>query len=210
MPVTIVRGLIVTCTHILCSPLSIAEHRVRRTHRLEKVFRLSANTILHVIERNNRLFVAVKGAVAQEHLARKLRTLRVKGLLQDFGSIDKDGQPDFWIGYRRHKYLVECKNVQKTTRHGEMTVDFMRSRYSKTKSPSTRFYHPDEFHVLAACLYNQTGKWQFRFIPTQRLPRHPRYRSRLDSRISLGPSTRYYRYWQDNLLRALSLVRRRG
>lgn len=181
-----------------------------RKHRLEKMFSLSAKSILDVVQKNNRCLVAVKGAVAQEHLSRNLKRLKARDVLRDFASIDRDGQPDFWVQYRGRRYLVECKNVQKTKRRGEMTVDFMRTRYARTKKPATRFYDPKEFHVLAACLYNQTGKWQFEFIPTNYLHRHPRYRSRLDSRVSLGQSTRYHRFWRDNLPAALDLVRGRG
>lgn len=188
----------------------VPEHSMSSRHVLEKMFRLSATSILDVIRKNNRLLVAAKGAVAQEHLARQMRRLKARAILQGFGSIDRDGQPDFWVRYRGRTYLVECKNVQKTKRRGEMTVDFMRSRYSKTKKPSTRFYHPREFHVLAACLYNQTGMWEFKFIATRDLRRHPRYRSRLDSRVSLGASTPYHKLWRDNLPATLNLVRRRG
>lgn len=162
--------------------------------------------ILDSVARSNRILVAVKGAVAQECLRRHLRRLRHSGAIQDFAPIDADGQPDFRVRYRGGEYLVECKNVQKSTRRGEMTVDFMKTRYAKTENPSGRFYKKSDFHVLAACLFNQTGIWEFRFIPTAKLPRHPRYPSRLSSRVSLGPSTKYYRVWSERLETTLRLV----
>ncbi len=172
-------------------------------HALENVFELSAHRILDVIQGNNRCLIAVKGAIAQEHLGRCLHNLRRRGVIRGFESIDKDGQPDFAVVWKGRKYLLECKNVQKSLKNGEMTVDFMRSRFSMTKHPRTRYYSPSEFHVLAACLYNQTKKWEFRFIATNLLRRHPKHRSRFDNKVTLGPSASYHRAWHADLIRAL-------
>lgn len=177
------------------------------SHSLERALGLSARAILDAIKRNNRILVAVKGAVAQERLRYRLSRLKISGAIQDFGSLDADGKPDFWVRFRGREYLVECKNVQKQLRRGEMTVDFMRTRYQKTGKPSARFYSESEFQVLAACRFNQTRKWDFRFIATTKLDRHPRYRSRLDNRVSLGASKRYYMQWRDDLPSVLRIVR---
>jgi len=175
-------------------------------HPLERSLGVTSKTLLDAISRSNRILVAVKGAIAQEQLRRKLGTLRTNGRIANFDSIDKDGQPDFKVRYRGRDYLIECKNVQKKLRLGEMTVDFMKTRYAKTKGPSTRFYAASEFDILAACLFNQTGKWEFLFIPTRMLGRHPKYSTRLDSKVSLGNSKRYFRFWRDSLIAALNLV----
>jgi hypothetical protein len=123
--------------------------------------------------------------------------------ITDFGSPIEEGRSDFWVLLEGRRYLVECKNVQKTLRRGEMTVDFMRTRYAKTVGPQGRFYKPTEFQILAACLFNQTGRWEFRFISTTKLPRHKNYRGRIDNRISLGSSTHYAGFWQEDLVSAL-------
>lgn len=190
-----------------CAPNPIV---MAMRHPIEQALKVPARLILDAVRANNRILIAVKGAVAQETLRRLLDRLVRAGSIERFEQIDADGQPDFRVSYRGRHYLIECKNVQRTTRRGEMTVDFMKTRYAKTRKPSTRFYSASDFHVLAACLFNQTGKWEFRFIPTRRLRRHPRYKSRLDSRVSLGPSTRYYRYWRDRLEAALQSVNNRG
>lgn len=179
-------------------------------HNLERLFKLSANNILTVVEKNNRCLMAVKGAVAQEHLERYLARLKKSGVIKDFCAIDKDGEPDFWVIYRGKKFLIECKNVQKTLRRGEITVDFMRTRYAKSVGPEGRFYKPSEFHVLAACLHNQTGKWKFRFIATKRLGRHSEYRGRLDNKVSLGKSKRYFKWWAEDLTVVLEWLRKNG
>jgi hypothetical protein len=150
------------------------------------MFRLSAHSILDVLQQNNRLFVAVKGGIAQEHLRRALHRLRRDGHIQEFGSIDEDGRPDFWVRHRRREFLIECKNVRRTLTRREMAIDFMRTRYAATEGRENRFYRPREFHVLAACLFNQTARWEFRYIPAARLARHPDYRNRLDNKVSLA------------------------
>jgi hypothetical protein len=175
-------------------------------HDLEKLFALSAAEILNVVQRNNRLLVAVKGGIAQEHLSRYLKKSVRNKRIKKFGSIDEDGKPDFWVIFNGRKYLLECKNVQKSLRRGEMTVDFMRTRYAKTVGPEGRFYKSSEFHILAACLFNQEGRWEFRFIPTRRLGKNPNYEGRLDNKVSLGKSKNYFKYWQTDLVEALRLV----
>lgn len=182
----------------------------RRRHRLEKELRLSWTTVMEAIARSNRILVAVKGAIAQEQLRRHLSRLRAQRRITSFSPIDKDGKPDFQVSYRGSQHLVECKNVQKTLKNGEMTVDFMRTRYAKTKNPSARFYNASEFDILAACLFNQTGKWEFKFIPTTLLDPHPTYPKRLDSKLSLGKSKTYYRHWRLSLPAALRLAQRHG
>jgi len=175
-------------------------------HPLEKMFALHASAILDVIHRNNRLLVAVKGGVAQEHLRQYLTMSRDTRQITDFGSPVEEGKSDFWVLFEGRKYLIECKNVQKTLRAGEITVDFMRTRYAKTIGPQGRFYKPSEFQVLAACLFNQTNRWEFRFIPTAKLARHKAYRGRIDNRVSLGESTPYSGYWREDLVSVLRLV----
>jgi len=178
-----------------------------KKHALEVMFGLEAPAILDVIERNNRLMMAVKGGIAQEHLRQYLTKLRDEHQISDFGSSVEEGKPDFWVLFGGNNYLVECKNVQKTLRQGEITIDFMRTRYAKTVGPQGRFYKPSEFHILAACLFNQTVRWEFRFIPTHKLPKHERYRGRINNRVSLGESTNYFGQWRADLVAALRAVR---
>lgn len=175
-------------------------------HPLEEMFALPATAILDAIHRNSRLLVAVKGGIAQEHLRIYLEEMREKREITDYGSSMEENKPDFWVLFDGNRFLVECKNVQKTLRRGEMTVDFMRTRYAKTMGPQGRFYKPSDFDVLAACLFNQTGRWEFRFIATGRLPRHRKYRGRIDNRISLGESTGYFQEWYEGLVSALRSV----
>jgi hypothetical protein len=175
-------------------------------HQLEEQFALSATEILSVIQSSNRTLIAVRGAVAQEHLRRYFEELKNRSLIVDYRAIDEDGKPDFAVNYRGREYLIECKNVQKTMRKSEVTVDFMRTRYAKTEGPQGRFYKCSEFQILAACLYNQLGVWKFKFISTHKLASHPQYLDRLDNKVSLGASTAYYSAWQDDLSTALDMV----
>lgn len=169
---------------------------------------MPATEILDVVLKNNRCLMNLKGAIAQEHLSRHLQALKDAGRIKDFGQIDVDGQPDFWVLYQGRRYLLECKNVQKEPkgRNKSITVDFWRTRYQKTKGPISRFYHESDFHVLAACLFNRTGDWGFRFIRTSALPRHPDDNSYFSNKVSLGPDTDYAVEWGGDLLNVLDQV----
>jgi hypothetical protein len=175
-------------------------------HELEKLFCLSAGEILDVVLSNNRTLMNLKGAIAQEHLRRHLKQLARQHKIDSFHPINREGEPDFKVFYRNREFAVECKNVQKTLRKSKgITIDFMRTRNPIGK-PWLRYYSPNEFDVLAACTFNQTGKWEFRFIPTRFLRRHPEFSNRLDNKVSLDPSQDYFRYWTDDLGKALELL----
>lgn len=182
----------------------MGENQIKeQLHGLEEEFQMPAREILDVIMNSNRCRMNVRGAIAQEHLRRHLRVLFESGHLEAMESIDKDGQPDFRIRYKGRDFLIECKNVQKTTsREGETTVDFMRTRSPKAQ-PGFRYYSPDEFDILAACTFNQSRKWDFQFIRTMVLDRHPDYPDRLSNRVSLGPSRAYVHEWSTDLISVL-------
>ena len=174
-------------------------------HELDRAFQLPASEILDVVLKNNRCFVNLKGAIAQEHLARYLKRLVDAGLIQDFEPIDEDGRPDFLVEFKGKHLLLECKNVQKGTgrKDKSITIDFWRTRYQKTQGPISRYYHQSEFQVLAACLFNRTGEWSFRFIQTSVLTRHPDDSERFSNRVSLEADTSYATEWNDDLVQVL-------
>ena len=177
-------------------------------HELERLFCLSATEILDVVLRNNRTLMNLKGAIAQEHLRRHLKLLVRQDKIDSFESIDQEGEPDFKVHYRNREFLVECKNVQKApSKFGEMTIDFMRTRNPIGK-PWLRHYSPNEFDILAACTFNRTGEWKFRFIPTKFLAHHPEFGQRLTNKVRLGPSQKYFKHWTETLEVALKQLSR--
>ena len=63
-----------------------------RDHPLEKMFALPAASIFDVVQRNNRLLMAVKGGIAQEHLRQYLVGLRDSREITDFGLLIEEGK----------------------------------------------------------------------------------------------------------------------
>lgn len=149
-------------------------------HPLEKVLGLPAYEILDVVQEHFRLLVALRGSVAEYHLGEYLRT--VDGV-SDIESLDVDGQPDFRIKYEGREVLIECKNtLRKLTRDGHARVDFQKTRASKG-NPCSRFYSPDQFEILAACMHPISEKWEYQFFPTARLNPHPKCSGRLATNV---------------------------
>jgi len=173
-----------------------------KTHPLEELFGLSGTEILDVVLRSNRALTSLKSAVAHEHLVHYLRQLTQGGKIDSFNSTNQQGQPDFKVRYRDQDFLMECREVQGVRKSGEMTVDFMRTRYPVRK-PWLQWYSPDELDILAVCTFNQTRQWRFRFIPTNVLARHPEVVRRVNEGVSLGPSQEYFKYWTEDLETAL-------
>ncbi len=115
---------------------------------------------------------ALRGAAAEDHLVTHLGQVPS---VTAFEKIDEDGRPDFWVEYKRRRPVhIECKNVLRRTRaSGAAVVDFQRTRASK-RDPCSRYYHPDEFEVLAACLHPVTKSWEYRFRSTATMDRGPK------------------------------------
>jgi hypothetical protein len=139
-------------------------------HVLEREFALSARDILDIIQERLRLSVAVRGGVAEHHLGDFLRTLPY---VSDVERMEQDGPPDFTITMRAGARLtIECKNVSpKPYSDGGTKIEVQKTRASKG-DPTGRLYKPDQFDVLAACLYPRTRQWEFRFIRSTELLMH--------------------------------------
>lgn len=153
--------------------------RSGRRHPLEGQFGLSARDILDVIGGAFRLSAAVRGGVAEYHLKEHLRGLAGISRVNQIG---KDGQPDFEVEYRRSRFRIECKNVLARRQRDLPRVDFQKTRAARG-FPCSRYYTPDQFHVLAACLHPLSGRWEFRFTSTRRLPEHKTCKSRLSPNV---------------------------
>ena len=88
---------------------------------------------------------------------------------------DQDGVPDFTVWLTTGRIItIEVKNVR--SGDGALRVETQKTRASKG-DPMSRFYRADQFDVLAACLYNRTGRWEYLFARTAELRR-----SRADER----------------------------
>ena len=146
-------------------------------HELEEEFDLTSLEILELIAQRARLSVAVRGGVAEHHLGRHLRSDRSVAAAH---LIERDGEPDFDVTLvDGRRVRVECKNVSPHTyANGSPKVEVQKTR-SQRDDPAGRFYRPDQFDVVAACLYAVSGSWEFRFKATADMARHEAHPDRL-------------------------------
>lgn len=146
-------------------------------HNLEREFDLTSVEILELIAQRSRLSVAVRGGVAEHHLARYLQRDRSVAAAE---LIERDGQPDFDVHLvDGRRVLVECKNVSPSTyADGTPRVEVQKDALARG-DPAGRFYRPEQFDVVAACLYAVDGVWEFRFKATADMARHPGHPDRL-------------------------------
>lgn len=127
-------------------------------HDLERLFGIDAATILDIVESNFRLGVAVRGSVAEHHLAVALSN---DPAVASCEPIDQDGKPDFEVRLRNGSQLtIECKNaLRETYKDGEAKVETQKTR----DSGAGRKYTFDAFDIIAACMFSVTGRWTFKF-----------------------------------------------
>ncbi len=147
-------------------------------HPLEEKWNAPASDILTAIEHGFRAQVDVKGKLAEYYLFKRLVALEERGIVKNVEWPDRDGKPDFLVDVDSRTLRVECKNARtpKTPkgRSAEVAVahrvELQRTRNSMDGTP-TRGYRADEFDLLAACLFNITGRWEFLYVVTQDLQR---------------------------------------
>jgi hypothetical protein len=158
-------------------PAARGQDSAARRHRLEQEFDLDASVILDIVGNRKRLQVAVKGGVAEHHLG---QILRQDPAVASVTGLDLDAQPDFRVLMTSgREVLVECKNVSpERFANGDFRVEVQKTRASKD-DPAGRLYRPEQFDVVAACLFSPTRSWEFRFILSSALARHSKHPERL-------------------------------
>jgi hypothetical protein len=154
------------------------------SHPLLDELDIESKALLDVIEGASRLKMAVRGWVAEAHLAEILSN--TPGVT-DCKRLGGDRQPDISLRWRGGPpILVECKNtLREKYADGRPKVDFQRTRAAKG-DPCSRYYRPGDFAVLAACLHPISEKWEFRFAPTADLPKHNTCTGRIANMIGVS------------------------
>jgi hypothetical protein len=180
---------------------------VTSSHPLEKKFNAPVADILEAIEHGFRAQVDVRGKLAELYLYRHLERLRTDGQIVSIRWHDADGEPDFEILMRNDRKLrVECKNLRSDKSFSAergCKVEIQKTRGGIDKEGrKTRGYLADYFDLLAACTFNQTGEWKFRFIAAHRLARRDDD-PRVLKVMQLVPLTGEEKYWFDDLLMAI-------
>lgn len=180
------RGLDPGERHLVADKLADAPaaHASPEAHRLISELELSPEALFDLIDGAGRLKMAVRGWVAELKLVDQLRC--VDGVT-DCRRIEGEGQPDVELRWRGGPLiLVECKNVlRKRDAKGRPKIDFQRTRAS-LGDPCSRYYRPDDFPVLAACLHSVTESWDFRFALTRELTPHPKCPGRIANNIAVS------------------------
>jgi hypothetical protein len=177
------------------------------THSLEQKFNAPIVDILEAIEHGFRAQADVKGKLAELYLHRYLRRLQTENKIRGVQWYDADRLPDFEVlMVDGRKLRVECKNIRSnkaysTERGCKVEIQKTRGGLDK-KGRKTRGYMADHFDVLAACLFNQTGEWRFRFIAANRLACREGDPQILKI-MQLVPTTGEDKYWSDDFLVAV-------
>lgn len=157
--------------------------RAERLHALAHEFEMDESAVLDLIDNARRLKMAVRGWVAEAHLVQQLQ--RVPGVT-DCARNDAEGQPDVQLRFEGSRLLmVECKNVlRQRTSSNIPRLDFQRTRASKS-NPCSRYYSPDDFDVVAACLHAVTERWEFRYVLPRHLEPHTRCPGKLSNNVKV-------------------------
>jgi hypothetical protein len=152
----------------------------------------SARDILDALENGFRARADLKGKLAELFMSRHLDELQRSGWLDRYEWFDADGVPDFTLFLTDSRILtLEVKNVRSGS--GHLRVESQKTRASRSDAMS-RFYRVDQFHILAACLYNSTGRWAYLFaraVDLSTLTADSRYLATMQS-ISMPPTHPWY------------------
>jgi hypothetical protein len=167
--------------HLVADKLRVAKTPDVKVHPLVHEFGLAPEAIFDLIQGTGRLRMAVRGWIAEQHLYESLQAI---GGVSECQRLTGEGQTDLSLRWQDGPpILIECKNSLRTTyADGTPKVDFQRTRASKG-DPCSRYYRPEDFSVLAACLHAVTENWEFRFALTGELAAHPTCVGRISSSI---------------------------
>jgi len=157
------------------------------SHAVLKEFGIAPEALFDLIEGASRLKMAVRGWVAEQHLFDALQSLDG---VSDCIRLEADGKPGLSLRWKGGApILIECKNTLRTTyADGRPKVDFQKTRASKG-DPCSRYYRPQDFPVLAACLHAVTESWEFRFALTSDLEPHKTCDGRIANMIGVAEPT---------------------
>lgn len=155
-------------------------------HPLLRELGLPAERLLETIAGARRLKMAVRGWVAEVHL---FDTIALVPGVSHVERLHEEGSPDLRLRYQGGPSLtIECKNVlRQRTAEGIPRLDFQRTRASKA-DPCSRYYTPDDFDVVAACLHAVSERWEFRYNRTMILEQHKSCVGRLASNVRIDAS----------------------
>jgi len=119
---------------------------------MDKLFKLSGLTpdeLADVLENNPRAYMAVKGAVAEEHLRKYLFELGNQGLIKGVKTAQSDLDKDFYITLLNGREVaIECKNVEvlKTNNSKQAYLTYLNYLQSNFKIfPKLSFHSTDDF-----------------------------------------------------------------
>ncbi|MBX5147486.1 hypothetical protein [Rhizobium lentis] len=181
----IARGLDPGERHLVADKMAILKPTANvAEHPIVKEFGIDPEALFDLIEGAGRLKMAVRGWVAEQHLFEKLKV--IPGVV-DCMRIEEDGKPDISLRWKGGtQILIECKNTLRTTyADGRPKVDFQKTRAAKG-NPCSRYYRPEDFQVLAACLHAVTENWDFKFALTTELEPHKSCIGRINSSVGIA------------------------
>jgi len=182
-------------------------------HPLEIKLNASARDILDAISSGFRAQVDVKGKLAELYLFRALEGLQKHGVISELRWSDADGEPDFFLCYRSRRLTLQCKNVRSGEQRcrgaegGSFRVELQKTRggIDLKTGEKTRLYRPDEFDVVAVCLFNQKNVWEYVYAAAKDLARHRKQPDRLEVMHPIPQPT--VPPWRNDLLEVFEIVR---
>jgi len=169
-------------------------------HPLEVKFNANAWDILSAIEKGFRAQVDVKGKLAEWVLFKVLEDLKATGVFTSVTWSDENGKPDFRVVSPAFDLTMECKNLRSDEKYadGSYKLETQKTRSQKETPPAgagggakkkgTRWYKVTEFDMVAACLFNQTRRWEYVFARTIDLTRHPKDNACLNTMQRVPPA----------------------
>lgn len=151
-------------------------------HPVERMLNASARDILDALENGFRARADLKGKLAELFMSRHLDDLQRQEVIDHYQWFDQDGVPDFTIWFTDGRLIqLEVKNVRSGP--GRLRAETQKTRASRS-DPMSRYYRVDAFDVVAGCLFNTTGRWDYVFARASslaRLPADPDYLATMQS-----------------------------
>lgn len=183
----VARGLDPGERHLIADKFSALPAKAAAStlsHKVLDELDITPAALLDLIASASRLKMAVRGWVAEVKLEEFLNG--IEGVSECHRLLE-EGRPDITLRWKGSRpILIECKNVLRSTYAGNVPkLDFQRTRAAKS-DPCSRYYSPNDFEVVAACLHPLCERWEFRFAVTRELPAHGSCTGKIDNNLRVS------------------------
>ncbi len=124
-----------------------------------------------------------------------MRTLQnLPGVTDCRQNTNEEGAPDVSLKFRGVPLTIECKNVLRNAAPKAWRAWIFKGRALRKTDPCSRYYSPNDFDVVAACLHAVDEQWTSNFVEPRQLDAHAKCKGKISNNVRVDDRGRRARW----------------